>query len=62
MLATSPTGSVGVDLDFRGFDFDYNFIFHLRVDEYRRERGMAPAAGVKRGYAHQAVYALFGFE
>src|ERR1051326_3436940 len=57
VLAAGPAGTEGIDAQIFRADIDLDFVVDLRVDEYRRERGVASRIGIERRDAHQAMYA-----
>mmetsp|Transcript_53742 Transcript_53742/g.126656 ORF Transcript_53742/g.126656 Transcript_53742/m.126656 type:complete len:295 (+) Transcript_53742:1791-2675(+) len=60
VLAAGAAGAEGVGTHIGRVDVDLDRVVHFRVDEQRRERGVAAAGAVERALAHQAVHAGLG--
>src|SRR5713101_1184411 len=62
VLTAGATGTVGIDSQVFRADVHLDGLIDVRVNEHRRERGVAARVCVKRGDAHQAVDAGFGLQ
>jgi len=55
VLPARPTGAIGVNAQVGRIDIDLHVVIDLGGHENGRKRGMAPVAGVERGFAHQPM-------
>ena len=62
MLTAGAAGTVGVDTDVVGFDFDLIVVFDFRHNIAGSERRMTSAGAVERRYTHQTMDAFFGLQ
>ena len=62
VLATVAAGTECVPFQVRRVYLDVDGVIDQRIDENRRECGLALALGVERGKTHESVHAVLGFE
>ena len=62
VLTARAAAAVGVYLQILGADYHFAVVLDLGHHFHGSKRGVAARVGIKRGYAHQPVHALFRFQ